>query len=530
MIKLSSHRLLLISQIALGLVSIFGLAASAAVGVYEFSASSAAGSPPVHITYRLNCPGSVTIEILDQNDRVVRTLGSFDEPAGLQSHDWDGTGASGGGNYRARITASSPATGTPGTLALQFGSRIYKSIYGLTIDRNPDSPGYGTIYVSDVAAGKLRAFHADGSIKTEFGSSGLLALGFTVNKGSPCGIGVDREGRIYVACSATSLTSMTGIKVFDYTGKEIEPYNVFKAQAQGNYWLDGLAGPQGPEIYETYGDHVRACVIGDADWHTAMPSIPSTTAKQICFETGGQACYVASNGMVSSNPGITRYVRQPDGQWAKDAGFDCGLSQYSVGGILASQRVIGVSCDSRLPGAPCNYGATSLWMGLDNTNLSYGGNIVRMTLPTGTRTFFYGPDIKTRFVAADSVGNVAVEYSVDSSGYWSWWGFYAPAGEASTDTRTTNSCALAGSASAQIFGLIGDLKSERDGSLVELSSSKVVIGAFDGCFYVGEADHSIGLKVECGTPVSEGTWVRVGGTLGTECGERVLQDAQIFAP
>lgn len=525
------------SLIAICTILLSGVAALGAIGVYDWSATTTSGEPPVQIQYRLNIAGSVAIEILDQAGRAVHTLGPFEETAGLQIHQWDGSGAANNGAYRVRITASSPGSGSPGTLVRLFGGQGSLSIYGLAIDRFAESPGYGTIYVSNVIpGGRVRAYRPDGSVKTEFGTNGVLDLGFsTYPRNAPYGIGIDRLGCIYVSQTSVSQTQY-GVKVFDYLGREMEQYHVFPAQAKGIFWLEGLVGPQGPEVYESYGDQVRACVIGDTDWHTAIPAIAGTTPKQFCFETGGQACYVATYGPSSDpgepNPGVSRYVRQSGGEWTRDAGFDCGLSGHLYGPLPASERVVGVSCDARAAGTPNGYGATSLWMGLDSRNDTFGGNIVRKSLGDGALTFFGGPDSRSRFVAADAVGNVAIEYGVPlgTDPLWSWWGLYAPCGEPSTDTRTTAAFVLAGSASPEVLSTLSELKARPDGTLVVMSAGKLVTAAYDGCFYIGEALGSCGLKVKCATPVAEGALVRVGGALGTEYGERVLEEAEVLEP
>lgn|GEM_PF-6967872 len=501
---------------------------SAAIGVYNFTAGATSGTLPISIDYRLNCPGEVTIEIRDNDDHPVNTLGPFTETAGLHSHEWDGAGAPNGtGTYRARITATHSDTGTPGVLNRLCGGTSTASIYGLAVDRFPDSPGYGTIYVSQVGArGTLRAYNADGSPKDWLAGNrdgNALNLGFnTAPQSSPWGIGVDRLGNIYVACSTGIVNS--GVKVFDHLGNEL--HHVFDTQPQGIFWLDGLAGPQGLEVYEALSDYVRACIVGDTTWHTAIGPISSTTVRQICFDPSGAACYLATSGSSSDpqrpNPGVTRYARQPGGEWAEDASFDCGLSGIVSGSMSAAYYATGVSCT-----------ATSLWMGLNCGNLQFGGNgnIARKLLPNGQTTLFIGPGLtKARFVAADSVGNVAVDGGYNSTDLWSNWALYAPAGETTSDTRLTNWVSIAGAAQRKVVNRIRDMKQEPPDSPVQLSSGRCVTAVFADCFYIEEDDRSSGVRVKCATPVSEGSYVKVGGTMSSEQGERYLADAEIIAP
>lgn len=535
MTRTLSRRLWFIAQI-IGILLLSNLAATAAIGVYNWSVSVSSSVPPVAtITYRLNCQGSVTIDILGDDGSPVHTLGPFTEAAGLHSREWDGSGATGGtGTYRARITAGRTQPGSAGTLTLLTGGSLSACIYGLTIDRFPESPGYGTIYLGNAAAGKLMAYNADGSPKDWSAGNHIgnaLSLGLrSTGQSVPVGIGVDRLGNICVACS--SGISNTGIKVFDHLGNEL--HHVFDTQAQGIFWLDAFAGPQGLEIYETetLTNSVRACTIGDTAWHTAIARVPGTTARQFCLEPGGDACYLATSDANAPNPGVSRYVRQPSGEWTKDADFDCGLSNFVIGPWTAVRYATGVSCDSLDPDGAGPYTATSLWMGLSAGNATFGGNVARMILngSATTPTLFAGPISGGRIIAADSVGNVAMESAPSDGILWSQWGLYVPAGETTSDSRLTVPFTLAGSASAEILEKICDIRGMHNGVLVEFASAKLVTAALSGCFYIQESDRSCGLKVKCGAAVTHGTLVRVGGTLATECGERVLDDAQILGP
>lgn len=524
-------------SIALIIFAAFSIPARAAVGIYNRNISAVGESPPVTIEYRLNCAASVSIEITTESSQVVCTLGPFQESAGLHSHQWDGTGALPGSNlYRARITATSDAVGSPGSLVKLSECTGFGYIYGLAVDRFDTSPGCGTIYVSYVrGTGYLKAYNADGSMKLGFGGSpsdNTLNLDFVYSftGGAPWGIGVDSQGNIYTACKSTGTN--TGVKVFDYSGNEL--YHVFQTQYQGNVWLDGLTGPNGLEVYETLGPPfettVRASRIIDEQWQTVMdPGIPGTQVKQICFEPGGSACYVAVNGYSSDpenpNVGVVRFLRQPDGSWTKDAAFDCGLKDYVSPSATAAEKAFGVSCDARDPDGP--YKTTSLWMGLDCGNDQFGGNIARKTLPAGQTVLFAGPDLKARIVGSDSVGNLVLEYGT-SVPLWTKWGIFAPGGEASSDVRMTGWVRIGSGAAPDLVDRICEIRTKPDGRLVELRTAKTVSAVFSGCFYIQESDRCCGIRVESAAQVSPGDLVRLRGQTGTSYGERTIEEVEIL--
>lgn len=515
------------------------VAAIAAIGVYNFGITESVETPHTYsVAYRLNCPGDVHVEILDSRGRVVRDLGELPEEKGPHSRTWDATGAATGtANYRARITAevaaADPRLGAPGTLVKLSSGLITNAIYGLTIDRFPDSPGYGTIYVSDVAKNSVRAYYADGNPKTDFGASGTLSLGGAA-KTAPFGIGVDRQGNVYVGVNGA--TANTAIKVYDHEGK-IQLYNVSPTGGTGKvFWLDGLWTEAGLEVYKTTGGTVAyGSTLTSPSWQTAMdPGVAAAKTGQLCFETGGSACYVATSGVdYPANLGVTRFVRGQSGAWAKDAGFDIGLSG-PAGSASAARSASGVSCDSRDPDGDGPYTATSLWVGLNCSVTLFGGNIVRALLPGGTPQYFSAPTAdlvgNIRFVAADSVGNVAIDYGGSGlTGLYSNWALYAPGGEPSTDTRLTDWIAVSAASAAELVECIRDLTAKPDDCVVQLGSGKCVTAVFGDCFYVGESDRSGGIKVCCAAPVTEGSVVKIRGTLDTVLGERVLKNAEIIS-
>lgn len=505
----------------------------AGIGIYNWQISAADGAFPVRIGYRLNCAGSVSIEMLDEADQVVAVLGPFEEPAGLCQREWDGSGAGTGlRRCRARIRASNPGIGTSGKLERLAGHSGVRDIYGVAVDRWPASPGYGTIYVSNcVSGGRLLAYYADGSPKRGFGgnpSSNALALGFSTLVGrSPWGVGVDEAGRIYVASSAAGSTS--GIKVFDHLGNLLR--HVFVSQAQSISWLEGLSASGGMEIYESLGAVVRASGIEQELWSDVIvPGVPNAQTRQMCFEPGGMACYVAVRGISTDpdlpNEGVFRYTRRESGEWVRDTEFDCGLRAFTSGAYIAANYAAGVTCDSRGPEGP--YRSRWLWVGLDCPSNQFGGNVVRKRLPDGEPEFFWGPGVASRIIASDSAGNLFLEHASmpSSDPLWPGWSLMAPGGEPSSDMQLTGFVQLSGSASPEPVDTVQEALSRADGGLVEFTVGKTVSAVFAGCFYIAEPDQCRGVRCQSLVSVMEGDVVRVRGRLQTVEGERVLIDVE----
>ena len=501
-----------------------------AVGVFSWDFAADEGGASATIEYRINHSATVAIEIIDESGQVVCPLGPFDEAGGPHSHNWDGSGSSGGHSYRARITATNPGLETTGPLVPLF-TRSANTVYGIAIDKSASSPGYGTIYVSEVwAGGRIRAYYADGSPKYNFGGNpadNVLSLGFvSVTADSPWGMGVDTKGNIYAARKTGSGVA-SSVKVFDCYGAPL--HEVSTSETTGNFWAEGLALSDRLEVYQTVGTIVRCANVSDGVWSTVMgPALTNRYTKQICFEPGGGACYVAtrSNGMGSTNPGIRRYTRAQGADWAPDTVFNCGLTNYSGGGGKAADFAVGVSCDARDPDGP--YTASCLWIGLDIGNGTFGGNIVRKPLPTGTPQFYYGPGILARIVAGDAVGNVAIEYGSQlPANPCTAWGLYAVGDESSSDTRVTNEVTFQGTASPELVGRIADLRERPDGSYVELTQAKTVSAVYGDGFYLQESDRECGIKVMGVVAPTEGSAVKVRGYLASVSGERVVNQAEI---
>ena len=509
---------------------------SAAIGIYNWSISSNNPPLPIQISYRLNCPGTVEIAIKDDVGHSI-SLDPYSETAGTHTYFWPDNVA--GKRYQAEIKATCPASGNTGELVPIVPVFTDSKVYGMAVDTCETSPGYGTIYISDVSgSGSIKAYYADGTPNKIFKpdqtqpETNVLPLGFVCNTPkAPWGISVDEKGNIYV--SAASSGSVSGIKVFDYLGNNLNL--AFPIVSNGNTWLAGVSGttPDKTEVFETKDRAVQSIKVGETSWQTITsdPIISSTVnAKQIAFEPGGSAFYVALSGTSAlpnpPNPGVLRYTRNAEGTWVRDDAFLPGLrnqkDKYNY--ATAADYVDGVSYCAKPSSLTCT--TSCLWLAL-NVGASFPGNIARLKLPDNYQVF-KSIGASGRFVASDSVGNVVIEFNgTDQNAAWTKWGLYAPGGESSQDIRSTDWALPVGTASPELIDSISALLKKSNDSLVELSNGKVVSAVFAGYFYICETDRSCGIKVKSSTSAVEGDTVKVRGTLQTVDGERVLQDAII---
>lgn len=506
-------------------------AAQAAVGVYNITTQQSDSNPTtIDITYRLNCVANVGVEILDSSNGVVAALGAADGVKGLNTRQWDAQSAP-AGVYRARITATCVTGGEVKILEKLFGTgAATDNLRGVAVDRCPQSPGYGTIYLADIYYGKIFAYNPDGSKKmwpANGYSSNALALGLSSSQGHPWGLGVDNAGNIYTTCKAK--TAKTGVKVFDWQGYEL--HHLFPTDKQDISWVEGRVTSEGLEVFETIGSEVRMSSIVNPSWTTIVTLPSELTTQQICFEASGNVFYLVANGKDIYGPGVFRYIEQSDKTWAMDTSFDCPIHNFmGTNGWSAARVATGVSCNTTDPDGDGPHTATCLWIGLAGFNSIFGGNAIRMALDSDSAApeLFRMPGRLLRFVAADAVGNVVAELNSNEAAIYKEWGLLSPCGEANTDVRVSSPFVISGSVAPEIVSGICECKQFEDGQLVELGSAKIVTAVFDGCFYIQESQGPCGIKVESETVVGEGSVVRVRGTMGTNAGERVISGAQVL--
>ena len=254
---------------------------AAAIGIYNWNATTTSGSSSIHIVYRLTCDGTVVINFLNEQGNIVDTIGPFSDKKGINSHDWPGRAD--GKNYTAKITATCSGHGTAGNLFELAHVSSGVSVHGMAVDTYESSPGYGTIYIGDiVSGGGIRAYYADGSPKYGFGGSSdsnLLSLGFVtgLSTKAPWGIAVDSLGRIYAASFTVGPpVSNKAISVFDYTGKKLA--DITPNKSRGQNWLAALhTSTTDMEVFETLTNTsaVQSSVVGQSQWNSVMNTVIS---------------------------------------------------------------------------------------------------------------------------------------------------------------------------------------------------------------------------------------------------------------
>lgn len=163
------------------------------------------------ITYVLNenADDGVTIEVLtDPGNTVVRTVQIARQLKGTNTFEWDGrddSGARVSGNFKVRITAADGGHTQWTRLDPDNEDTSFYVPVGVAVNRNPASPYYGNIYVSNCVAG-IPAGRTRSSID---GFYRLSADCTTINSGtggqtwsggsSPFKIAIGEDDRVYVA-------------------------------------------------------------------------------------------------------------------------------------------------------------------------------------------------------------------------------------------------------------------------------------------------------------------------------------------
>lgn len=184
---------------------------SAGVAAYQLDAGTTA---PASVSYWLSGDAtSVTVDIIDAATSAVvytfPTITGVNATKGFHSGvvTWNGEASGGGtvtpGNYKIRATVVSDMSGT--SLRPLWEKPIPGDpdsggwqIYGIAINRNPDSPFYGRVYVGNYIAGDhTKAVHEFNPDGTEIGSLPEPAELF--GGSGPWGLCVDADDHVYVS-------------------------------------------------------------------------------------------------------------------------------------------------------------------------------------------------------------------------------------------------------------------------------------------------------------------------------------------
>ncbi len=158
------------------------------------------------ISFFLNDDASaVTVEIVDANSgSTVAQIDGGAMSRGLNSVEWDGTGAVTNGQYLLRVTAEQPnASETEWTLFFDSGD-IDIFTRGVAVVTEQSDPNFGLIFTSNdggpLGTG-INIYNPDGSFHDPFLVAADVTSGGTVNYGSdaPLFAALDWQGRLWVS-------------------------------------------------------------------------------------------------------------------------------------------------------------------------------------------------------------------------------------------------------------------------------------------------------------------------------------------
>lgn len=221
------HLYALILLLAVSLACPYGCLAG--VAAYQLDAGNAA---PAHVSYWLSGDAtSVTIDIISSVAGSVvytfPTITGANAAKGFHSNvvTWNGEANGGGtvpvGNYKIRATVVSDMSGTaikplwekPTSGDSNSGGW---QVYGIAINRNPNSPFYGRVYVGNYIAGDhTKAVHEFNPDGTEIGALPEPAELFGAS--GPWGLCVDADDHVYVSNRSNAQPSGTaGPSVWQY--------------------------------------------------------------------------------------------------------------------------------------------------------------------------------------------------------------------------------------------------------------------------------------------------------------------------
>lgn len=227
------------------------LPAAAFANVYPTNLSQSASSldtslaQTINLGYLLNqtADAGVTVDVLNSSNAIVKTFSLGSQGVGTHSLIWDGTDMTNTpvapGNYSFRVTAS--ATGFSGWTQISDDSNVnlqFNSPRGASVNRDPNSPYYGRIFVANSAAGAqgdgIFARNADGSDSALGQGNSALTGGFSWSastSASPYFIEVGADNKLYISdwsdphggIYRTDMNVSNGEQVLDGIGDSANP-------------------------------------------------------------------------------------------------------------------------------------------------------------------------------------------------------------------------------------------------------------------------------------------------------------------
>lgn len=394
---------------------------------------SAAGT--LTLSYLLNEDASgVNVDILDSSSNVVRTINAGLQSKGPQSVVWDGKDNASlnlpNGNYSFRVNASGASraswtlTSTDGTL------NNFELPRGVAVNKNPASPYYGRVYVSNgqalpTANGRTMGdgvymLNADFSATGISGGTGPHAGGVDWTPGgsvSPFRLEVGPDDSVYITDWSDGHSGLwqagpnigTATEVLDSTGRDADGANVTHGSIS-DVIVSGLGASR--TILTTEEDvapfNVLRYDIGNAATFTGPPS-------GVLFDNAGGVIINSLNSIAQAKDG-TYWMSQ-----SRTAGTDqASLIQFDASGAILFNSLTSLGNPDPLRNTQgIAYDSVNNLLALATANAG-GIHIFDPTTKTILTTIAFGGGNTNTDVAFDNVGNLYVtNRSAEFARVWS---------------------------------------------------------------------------------------------------------------
>lgn len=429
---------------------------------------------PYDISYILNTDAATTtVEILNASNTVVKSevlTGAY-LSRGTHHYSWDGKDNGGtavvNGQYHARITATAnpvPAGGTPlwGPVDIASGSSAPVR-YGFCVNRNPASPYYGRVYVSDYSNDTIRVYTADGTkvLDISYKNSADPNDPFRFFMAGVRGPYIGQDDLLYVNVqSDSSIPHVSGCYVMNQDGTNVQ--RLFDTPDQQRSLV--VTGPNTDRWFyysqtPTQAESSPASLYFQAEYQyqTAfLNNMIDATAFGGSMDmfvvldkntdpTGHSATNTiyARVNQVGTSAGESNVVKfdcdnaDPlSGYWTRDLNFDASATIPNATAGGSTGRGLGMAPDGHLWTTYSH--ATIATRGYYKLDKATGAKLDQITVPSG-----HG---KPRFNTCDAKGNVlglqASETATNT--YAKWLTMFAPTDSGSTDTTTSAAFTVTG--------------------------------------------------------------------------------------
>ncbi|MCK4641751.1 MAG: lamin tail domain-containing protein, partial [Candidatus Marinimicrobia bacterium] len=248
-------RIYLVALVLLLALSVNSFANVYATDVKVSSATlEADGTATVTISFILNeaADSGVDIKIYNSDTDLIRTISLTTAPKGVNTVEWDGKDNGGTivtvGDYSIKITASDDGHTAWTKISDDAKTAIY-SPRGVAVNRNPESPYFGRVYVTNKAAGtstNTDAFFTDQGILMYtqdqefigFSNGGVTWPAST--SGSPHKVMIGPDDMVYVGDYASDLLYAFDADIDDASQKlVIGASNKITGQYVTGHWVTG---------------------------------------------------------------------------------------------------------------------------------------------------------------------------------------------------------------------------------------------------------------------------------------------------